>query len=403
MAGFALTWRTFIAIKANKVRCTDRGIFSLFGPMCGLDVLVVLALLCAASCCCCVYCVNGLTSNRRHLRRVACMCICASSAGAIYVLTHPTRYTEVPTWKPPTLDSPYDEWRMSSATRSPPNGGGAAAAGAMNLTARLHDAVRQHGRRFHIARPYKHAVIDELLPMDIVDAVAAELPDESQSGCPHWATKCYLQKGSEYQKKELAPEAFGPATRALFRELRSARFVRFLEDLSGVSGLFPDPAYQGSGVHITSDGGYLNVHADFNARHLQPVMHRRVNMFIYLTPGWQEEYGGHLELWNRRMDKCEQRILPSYGRFVVFRSDSFSYHGHPLPMRLPPNVMRRSIAFYYYTKTRPRRECLDAKCKLHSTLFQVSRCGECAAPACRNASGVSAGARRAPVGVPRES
>ena len=87
MAGFALTWRTYIAIKANKVRCTDRGIFSLFGPMCGLDVLVVLALLCAASCCC-VYCVNGLTSNRRYLRRVACMCICASSAGAIYVLEH---------------------------------------------------------------------------------------------------------------------------------------------------------------------------------------------------------------------------------------------------------------------------------------------------------------------------
>jgi len=102
-------------------------------------------------------------------------------------------------------------------------------------------------------------------------------------------------------------------------------------------------------------------------------------------------------------DKCEQRILPSYGRFVVFRSDSFSYHGHPLPMRLPPNVLRRSIAFYYYTKSRPRRECLDATCKLHSTLFQVSRCGECAAPACRNASGMSAGAQRAPVGVPRRS
>ena len=43
MAGFALTWRTYIAIKANKVHCTDRGIFSLFGPMCGLDVLVVLS------------------------------------------------------------------------------------------------------------------------------------------------------------------------------------------------------------------------------------------------------------------------------------------------------------------------------------------------------------------------
>ena len=85
--------------------------------------------------------------------------------------------------------------------------------------------------------------------------------------------------------------------------------MKFLEDLSGVGGLFPDPTYHGSGVHITSGGGYLNVHADFNARNLQPVMHRRVNMFIYLTPGWQEEYGGHLELWNRRMCRTRSSAL----------------------------------------------------------------------------------------------
>ena len=96
MVGFSLTWRTLILIKANKVKCMDRGIFSLFGPTCGLDVLVVLALLCVAGCCCCVCCVAGWTSNRRYLRRVACMCICACVSGAIYVLhTRPTPHRDL--------------------------------------------------------------------------------------------------------------------------------------------------------------------------------------------------------------------------------------------------------------------------------------------------------------------
>jgi len=216
-------------------------------------------------------------------------------------------------WALPTLDRPYDEWRMSSSTGGPP--------GQHNLTGRLEEAARRHKRRFHAARPFKHAVIDGLLPAEFIDAVAAELP-----------------------------------------------------------------AYLGSGVHLTGNEGYLNVHADFNRQRGDP-MQRRVNMFIYLTPGWQERYGGHLELWSRGMDKCEQRILPRFGRFVVFRSDDFSYHGHPVPMRLPPKVMRRSIAFYYYTKGRPMHECINANCnKWHSTLFKVSRCGQCAQPSCGNFS-----------------
>ena len=56
----------------------------------------------------------------------------------------------------------------------------------------------------------------------------------------------------------------GDYTRQLFVTLRSQHFVRFLETLSGVSGLIPDPGYEGSGVHLTGDGGVLAVHHDFN-------------------------------------------------------------------------------------------------------------------------------------------
>jgi hypothetical protein len=40
--------------------------------------------------------------------------------------------------------------------------------------------------------------------------------------------------------------------------------VRFLELLTGIPELAPDPAFFGSGVHLTAPGGVLAVHADFN-------------------------------------------------------------------------------------------------------------------------------------------
>ena len=48
----------------------------------------------------------------------------------------------------------------------------------------------------------------------------------------------------------------------LFAALRSEPFVRFLELLSGIGGLVPDPGYEGSGVHLTGEGGLLAVHHD---------------------------------------------------------------------------------------------------------------------------------------------
>ena len=113
---------------------------------------------------------------------------------------------------------------------------------------------------------------------------------------------------------------------------------------------------------------------------------RRVNSFIYLNPDWPESHGGHLELWSKDMKSCSQKILPSMGRFVVFSSTDFSYHGHPQPLACPKNRARRSMALYYYTNGRPQEECLKRDCsgKGHSTLFQTPvGCQVCEDTSCK--------------------
>ena len=245
---------------------------------------------------------------------------------------------------------------------------------------RLQKIARERGKGYRSAAPFPHVVIDDLFPASVVEAVAAEHAEEN-APCHSHSTQCFQHDlhspGKSAVDKE---EALGPATRLVFAVLKSSTFLTFLERLTGISALIPDPHFRGSGLHLTANHGRLDIHSDFN-RYVRFKLDRRVNVFLFLNRDWHETYGGHLELWARNMSSCAHRIAPIMGRFVAFSSTDFSFHGHPEPMELPPGRMRRSLALYYYTNGRPRDECLEGRCQsMHSTLWQVpSACASCMA------------------------
>jgi hypothetical protein len=156
-----------------------------------------------------------------------------------------------------------------------------------------------------------------------------------------------------------------PTVRQIFWELNSSTFLKFLEKLTGIKNLLPDPHLQGGGIHQIERGGMLRVHADFN---YHPVfkLDRRLNLLLYLNDPWPEEWGGHLQLWSKDMSHCEQKVLPVARRCVIFNTLSDSWHGHPDPLTCPEDVRRKSIAMYYYTNGRPSAE----RHKPHKTKWQ---------------------------------
>jgi hypothetical protein len=210
------------------------------------------------------------------------------------------------------------------------------------------------------ARPFPHVVFDDFLPSVLVSSVVREFP---APGTVSWFT---YDSNTERKLEFTDDAAMGAATRRLLSQLNSSMFITFLEKLTGINGLVPDPHYVGGGLHQIERGGYLEVHADFN-RHPRTGLERRLNLLLYLNPDWIDEYGGHLELWDREMMRCEARILPVLNRCVVFSTDRYSYHGHPQPLSCPPEWTRKSLALYYYSASRPGERGDDGD---HSTLFQ---------------------------------
>lgn len=221
-------------------------------------------------------------------------------------------------------------------------------------------AVAQERRAgYAIAAPFPHVAIDDFLPPDVLDLVLAEFPN---ADAIDWRR---FSSGTGRKLATRDEAQLGPYTLALIHQLNSSRFIRFLETLTGIAGLIPDPHLEGGGLHQIEPGGYLKIHADFN-RHEKLGLDRRLNVLIYLNKDWREEYGGHLELWTPDMSRCARKLLPIFNRCVVFSTTDFSFHGHPERLRCPEFLSRKSIALYYYTNGRPELEVSDA----HSTLYQ---------------------------------
>ncbi len=210
------------------------------------------------------------------------------------------------------------------------------------------------------AKPFPHFVIDNFFAPDLIDQVLAEFP---KPDAIRWRS---FDNANEIKLESSADASFGPMTRLLMYHLNSMTFLEFLSGITGIDNLIPDPGFEGGGLHQIKPGGKLGIHADFN-KHRSYGLDRRLNLLLYLNKDWREEYGGHLQLWDREMTRCEQKVLPVFNRMMVFGTTDYTYHGHPDPLSCPEGMTRKSLALYYFSNGRPAEEVSGE----HSTLFRA--------------------------------
>jgi hypothetical protein len=199
-------------------------------------------------------------------------------------------------------------------------------------------------------KPFPHTVIDGFWDGELLRAVAAEFPDPSAGG--------WIRYSDENHEVKLEGDArlWGPRTRELVEQIDNKGPE--LAELFGMPELILRT--EGGGYHQIEPGGKLAVHADFNRS--EDGLYRRLNVIIYLNPGWTEADGGHLELLGE--GGSVTRVLPQFNRTLVFETSDKSFHGHPAP--LPGPRRRQSFAAYFFSVERPERYLADHTTVWHS-------------------------------------
>lgn len=220
--------------------------------------------------------------------------------------------------------------------------------------------LKAHGGAFLQNPPFPHVVIDNLLPPEVLRRLIGEFPGPDDIPWNNWGAGRTGVQAATGTKLGLSEEAyFPPFIRHFLAQLNSATFIRFIERLTGMSGLVTDPTYSGCGLHSTGSGGRLMIHTDANRHpHSSAGLHQILNLIVYLNDDWQEDWGGHLELWTADRRR-HTRIAPKANRAVLFFTGSRSFHGHPEPLACPPERRRNSLAVYYYTYNRMQDEEYD--------------------------------------------
>ena len=241
------------------------------------------------------------------------------------------------------------------------------------LNPRLQSDKDTLAREFQEAEPFRHVVIPDFFAPDGRPAAASTIFPTSRSATRAGETGEVGRKAARRDVRDISD-----AYREVDDFFQTPEFLNLMSDITGIPDLLYDSEYHGGGTHENLDGASLYTHVDFNYH--PKGWHRRLNLIVYLSPEWEEEWGGSLEL---------TRIRGSPGRPRQARADEVqprgdlrderaSWHGFPR-IRLPEDrrhLTRKSFAIYLYTKDRPA----DQTAASHSTIYVPSGCPRSCSP-----------------------
>ena len=138
--------------------------------------------------------------------------------------------------------------------------------------------------------------------------------------------------------------------------MHSGEMLYDLEQMTGITGLLPDPHLVGAGFSIMRDGAELGPHYDFNWND-RLRLHRKLTSILYITPNWEEKWGGENITWtaNPELDdtaEIVESISPKFNRFIISQNVKEGPVHSVGKVKCPSLVQGRAcIRFFYYIST----------------------------------------------------
>jgi hypothetical protein len=230
------------------------------------------------------------------------------------------------------------------------------------LNPRLRSRKEALSKEFREADPFPHVVIEDFFSPDMAERLLEDFPSFQD----RYARGEMGDVGRKAEHRNVRD--ISDAYREVDDFIQTPEFLNLMSEISGISGLMYDAEYHGGGTHENVDGASLYTHVDFNYH--PKGWHRRLNLIVYLSPEWKDEWGGNLELHSNPWDPSDDyaRTVPAtFNRGVLFETSERPWHGFR-QIQLPEDhrdLSRKSFAIYLYTKDRPA----DQTAAKHSTIY----------------------------------
>lgn len=195
--------------------------------------------------------------------------------------------------------------------------------------------------------------IDNLLPLDIVEEVNRQFPSPDKM----------IQRKNLRENKHVAAQMneYHPILEEVIFAFQDNRIVEHIKDICEISDLYPDEHLYAGGISSMKKGQFLNPHLD-NSHDKDRNRWRVLNLLYYVSPNWEEQNGGHLEIWPNGMDKPQVTLHSNFNRLIVMTTHQSSWHSVS-PVLV--NASRKCVSNYYFSNNP-----LSTEDKFHVTTFR---------------------------------
>lgn len=159
--------------------------------------------------------------------------------------------------------------------------------------------------------------VDDLLPVEIARKIHSHFPPPETM---------HLKKSlREFKYIAAQMNNYDPILEEAVYAFQDPRVVEAVSKICKVTGLYPDDSLYVGGLSLMGDGQFLNPHLD-NSHDKDRNRWRVLNLLYYVTPDWQLENGGNLEIWPDGMDGEQITIHSKFNRLAVMATHNFSWH-----------------------------------------------------------------------------
>lgn len=180
--------------------------------------------------------------------------------------------------------------------------------------------------------------VDNLLPEELAHACYNVFPKPSEMRS--------LNSIREYKYVSAQMDKHNKLLEDVIYAFQSKKIVNVIGDICGISSMLPDESLYAGGLSLMAKDNFLNPHLD-NSHGVERKLWRVLNLLYYVSPNWESENGGHLEIWPNGLTEDPIIIESKFNRLAVMATHSSSWHS---VSKVKVYESRCCISNYYFSE-----------------------------------------------------
>lgn len=180
-------------------------------------------------------------------------------------------------------------------------------------------------------------IIDDLLPEDLAKQCFGVFPKTSEMRC--------LKSLREYKYVSAQMDKHHQLLEKVIYAFQDEKIVKLIGEICNIHSLYADGSLYAGGLSLMAKDNFLHPHLD-NSHDAKRERWRVLNLLYYVTPDWELQNGGNLELWPNGPKKEPIVIESKFNRLVVMATHDRSWHS---VNKVTIDINRCCISNYYFS------------------------------------------------------